>query len=88
MPGWLTDPLTIVVLLFVALVATAFGLARREPWWAIAAAVIGVSTIMGAVRWGGEIGEGAELAVGCAAIGASLWTMAVERVRAQRRQAA
>lgn len=88
MPGWLTDPFTIVVLVFLALVATAFGLARREPWWAIAATVIGAVTFMGAVRWGFDIGEGADRAVIVAAIGASLWTMAAERVRTQRSQPA
>ena len=88
MPAWLTDPLTIVLVLFVALVATGFGLARREPWWAIVASVIGVSTFMGAVRWGIDIGGGADYAVYVAAIGASLWTLSVERVRAQRSQTA
>jgi hypothetical protein len=48
MPGWLTDPLTIVLILFVALVAVGFGLARREPYWAIAASVVGLSAFMAA----------------------------------------
>lgn len=88
MPAWLTDPLTIFLLLFVALVAASLGLARREPWWAIVATVIGVSSFIGAVRWGIEIGEGADVAVYVAAIGASLWTLSTERVRAQRSQTA
>jgi len=88
MPAWLTDPLTIDLVLFVALVAAGFGLARREPWWAVVASVIGVSTFIGAVRWSIDIGGGADFAVYVAAIGTSLWTLAVERVRAQRRQTA
>jgi hypothetical protein len=88
MPAWLTDPVTIVLVLLVGLVAAGFGLARREPWWAVVASVLGVSTFMGAVRWGIDIGEGADFAVYVAAIGASLWTLAVERVRARRIQTA
>lgn len=85
MPDWLTDPMTIVVVLFVALVALGFGLARREPWWAIGASMGGVATFMLALRWGSDIGNGADIAVATAAIGAGLWTMATERVRAGRK---
>jgi hypothetical protein len=88
MAPWLTDPLTIVLILSLVLVALGFGLARREPWWAIGASMAGVALFMTALRWGGHIGEGADIAVPLGAVGASLWTMAVERVRARRRQTA
>jgi hypothetical protein len=55
---------------------------------AIGGSAVGVALVMVALRWGGEIGEGADIAVSVAAIGASLWTMAVERVRTRRRTAA
>lgn len=83
---WLTDPVTIVVVLFLTLIALAFGVVRREPWWAIGASIVGVAIFMLAVRWAGEIGNGADMAVVVAATGAGLWTMANERVRARRMQ--
>ena len=84
MPTWLTDPMTIAVVPLLALVALGFGLVRREPWWAIAASIIGVTTFMLAFRWSIDIGDGAAVAVFGAGIGASVWTMATERVRARR----
>ena len=83
MPGWLAEPMTVVVVAFVALVALGFGVARKEPLWMIAAATTGVAIFMLAVRWAGAIGGGADVAVFMAAIGAALWTMSVERVRAR-----
>lgn len=88
MPAWLTDPMTIVVVAFVTLVALGFGLARREPLFAIAASMVGIATFLLAVRWGGTIGDGADVAVYAGAIGASLWTLSVERVRARVRRSA
>jgi 4-hydroxybenzoate polyprenyltransferase len=88
MAAWLIDPLTIALILFVVVVALGFGMARREPWWAIGASMVGVALFTVAVRWGGDIGEGADIAVSVAAIGASLWTLAVERVQTRRRTAA
>jgi 4-hydroxybenzoate polyprenyltransferase len=86
MASWLNDPLAIALIGFVVLVALGFGLARREPWWAFGGSMVGVALVMIAVRWGGDIGEGADIAVVVAAIGASVWTMAVERVKAIRRR--
>lgn len=84
MPAWLIDPVTIVVIASVVLVALGFGLARREPPWAIAASTAGVATFMIAVRWGGAIGDGADVAVWLAGVGAGVWITSVERVRAGR----
>ena len=88
MPAWLTDPVTIVVVAFVTLVALGSGLARREPVWAVAASMVGIATFLLAVRWGGTMGDGADVAVYAGAIGASLWTLSIERVRARARRVA
>lgn len=85
MPSWLTDPFTIFAVASVSLVALGFGLVRREPPWAICGAMVGVASFMLAYRWAGHIGQGAEVAVSLAGVGAALWTMSAERVRARRR---
>jgi 4-amino-4-deoxy-L-arabinose transferase-like glycosyltransferase len=57
---------------------------RREPWWIVALAVLGIWVFYVGVRWAGNIDSEALLAAGLASVGLLLAAQ-VEHIGARRR---